>query len=156
MVRVESSIEIKAPIEKVFAFLADPRNYEKIFADSKVKMEMLSEGPIGLGTKYRISAERRRILGGQQVDFHLHEYVEFEENHTFTDRETEGRLKKEEMTFIFDKTDNGTKVIAIIDYELPYSGFGIIIGKLMRVKMAFIHFLRSSLERAKETLETQA
>lgn len=96
MVRVESSVEIAAPIERVFAFLANPKNYEKIFAESEVKVEMLSKDPIGIGTSYCISL----VLGGRKVDFHTHEYVEFEENHRFTDREIKGSLKREDMTFV--------------------------------------------------------
>jgi len=74
VVRVENSVEIEAPIEEVFAFIANPQNYEKIFVESKVKIEMLSKGPIGVGTRYRQSA----VLGGRKVDLHSHEYVEFD------------------------------------------------------------------------------
>jgi len=64
MVRVETSIEIEAPIEKVFAFLANPKNNERIFSGAEVKVEMLSEGSIGVGTSYCMSA----VLAGRKVD----------------------------------------------------------------------------------------
>ena len=57
MGRVESSVEIEAPMENVFAFLANPKNFERIFAESEVKVEMLSKGPLGVGTSYRILEE---------------------------------------------------------------------------------------------------
>lgn len=149
MARVESSVEILAPIEEVFAFIANPANYEKIFAESEVKIEMLSEGPIGVGTRYRTSA----VLGGRKVDFHSHEYVEFEENHRLTDRDINGKLKREDMTFRFYTTDRGTKVTGAIDYALPYSVLGMIIGKLMRLDEAFDSYLKRELENAKKILE---
>ena len=149
MARVESSVEMSAPIEKVFAFIADPRNYEKIFADSEVKIEMLSKGPIGVGTRYRTSA----VLDGRKVNWHSHEYVEFEENHRFTDHDINGKLKREDMTFRFYTTDRGTKVTGAIDYALPYSVLGMIIGKLMRLDKAFDSYLKKGLENAKKILE---
>ncbi len=149
MARVESSVEILAPIEKVFDFIANPKNYEKIFADSEVKIKMLSKGPIGVGTKYRISA----VLSGRKVDFHLHEYVEFEENHRLTDRDINGPLKREDMTFQFYTIDRGTKVTGAIDYALPYSVLGIIIGKLMRLEKGLDSYLMKGLETAKNILE---
>ncbi|MFX1566572.1 MAG: SRPBCC family protein [Promethearchaeota archaeon] len=149
MARVESSVEIVAPIEKVFAFIANPKNYEKIFVESEVKIEMLSKDPIGVGTRYRQSA----VLGGRKVDFHSHEYVEFEENHRFTDHDINGKLKREDITFRFDITDRGTKVTGAIDYALPYSVLGMLIGKLMGLEKAFNNFLKRGLENAKKILE---
>lgn len=149
MGRVESSVEIKAPIEKVFTFIANPRNYEKIFAESEVKIEMLSKGPVGVGTRYRQSA----VLGRRKVDLHSHEYVEFEKNHRLTDRDIDGKLKREDMIFRFDVTDIGTKVTGVIDYALPYSVLGILIGKLMGLEKAFDSFLKRGLENAKKILE---
>ena len=149
MGRVESSVEIKASIEKVFAFFANPQNYERIFAESEVKIEMLSEGPIGVGTRYRQSA----VLGGRKVDFHSHEYVEFEKNSRLTDRDIDGKLKREEIIFRFDVADRGTKVVGGIEYVLPYSVLGMLIGKLMGLDKAFHNFLKKGLENAKKILE---
>ena len=150
LVKVEGSVEIMAPVGEVFAFFTNPKNYEKIFAESKVKIEMLSNDPIGVGTKYRISL----ILGGRKVDFHTHEYIEFEKDHRLIDREIEGGLKREDMTFIFDTTEKGTKVTATIDYKLPYSVLGKVIGKLTGVETAFNRFLINGLEKSREILET--
>jgi len=149
MGRVESSIEIEAPIEKVFAFITNPKNYEKIFAEAEVKVEMLSKGPIGVGTAYRISA----VLAGRKVGFHSHEFVEFEENRRFVDHEVKGGpSKKEELTFVFGTTDRGTKVAATIDYELPYLVLGKILDKLM-FRKEFERFIKAGVQKAKEILE---
>ncbi len=119
MGRVESSVEINAPIEKVFVFVSNPKNQEKIFADSDFKIEDVSEQPIGVGTRYRIAG----VVGGRKVKPHWHEFVEFEENRRIVDHEVKGgggALKREDLTFAFGATDRGTKVTITEDYEVPY------------------------------------
>jgi predicted flap endonuclease-1-like 5' DNA nuclease/carbon monoxide dehydrogenase subunit G len=148
MGRVESSIEIEAPIEKVFAFLSNPKNQEKIFAHAEVKVENVSEQPIGVGTTYRTSA----VLAGRKADFHSHGFVEFEENCRVVDQDKDGPLKKEELTFVFATTEGGTKVTMTIDYELPYSVLGKILDKLTYRK-EFERFLNGGAQTAKEILE---
>jgi len=149
MGRVESSIEIEAPIEKVFAFLSNPKNKEKILAHAEVKVENVSEQPIGVGTTYRWSG----VLAGRKVGFHSHEIVEFEKNRRFVDHHKGGgSLKKEESTFVFAATDRGTKVTMSIDYELPYSVLGKILDKL-RFRKEFERFLNVGAQKAKEILE---
>ena len=71
MGRVESSVEIDAPIEKVFVFLSNPKNQEKIFVDSDFKVEDVSKQSVGVGTRFRISA----FIGGREVKSHWHEFV---------------------------------------------------------------------------------
>jgi uncharacterized membrane protein len=61
-------------------------------------------------------------------------------------------LKREDMIFVFETTDRGTKVTATIDYELPYSVLGKIIDKLM-VRKECERFLKAGVEKAKEILE---
>jgi len=105
--RIEKSIVVKAPIEKVFAFLSNPKNQEKMFPDTKV--EDAPKQPIGIGTRYRWST----VISGRKVKPHWHELTEFEENRRFVDCEVKGgggRLKKEETTYVFETTDGGTKV----------------------------------------------
>jgi hypothetical protein len=61
MGRIERSIEVEVPIEKVFVFLSNPKNQEKMFLDTKV--EDVSKQPIGVGTRYRFSTVI--FLGGK-------------------------------------------------------------------------------------------
>ena len=97
MGRVESSVEIGVPIEKVFVFFSDPRNLEKVFVDYSMKIEDVSKQPAGVGTRYRLSC----VVAGIKAKPHLHEVVEFENNRRIVDREVKGgggSLKKEELT----------------------------------------------------------
>ena len=149
MGRVESSIEIKAPVGRMFAFLSNPKNQEKIFARADLKVENVSEQPIGVGTTYRTSA----VLAGRKADFHPHEFVEFEKNRRFVDRDNGGPLKKEEFTFAFATTESGTKLTTTIDCELPYSVLGKILDKLT-FRKEFGRFLNGGAQKAKEILYT--
>jgi uncharacterized protein YndB with AHSA1/START domain len=151
MGRVESSVEIEAPIEKVFVYLSDPKNQEKIFVDSDFKIEDVSEQPAGVGTRFRISA----VIGGRNVKPHWHEIVEFEQNHRIVDSEVKGGggvFKREDLTFAFETTDRGTKLTIVEDYEFPYSVLGKLIDKLMARK-GFELWIHSGAQKAKEILE---
>jgi uncharacterized protein YndB with AHSA1/START domain len=152
MGRVESSIEIEAPIEKVFVFLSKPKNQEKIFVDSDFKIEDVSKLPVGIGTRFRISA----YIAGRNVKPHWHEFVEFEENHRIVSREVKdggGVMKREDLIFALETTDKGTKLIIIEDYEFPYSLLGKLLDRLMARK-GFERWIQSGAKKAKEILET--
>ena len=147
-VKMEGSLEIKAPIEKVFDFFSNPKNQEKMFPDTKV--DDVSEQPIEAGTKYRFST----VISGRKVKPHWHELSEFEDNHRFVDREVKGgggALKKEETTYVFEATDGGTKVSITYVVELPYS----VIGKLLELTMrkGFERWVEVGQQKAKEILE---
>ena len=149
MGKVGSSVEIAAPIGKVFVFLSNPKNQEKIFVYSEVKIEDVSKGLVGVGTKYRISA----VIARRKVKSHWHEVIGFEENRRFVCGEVKGGpTKKEEMTFDFEATGKGTKVTMTIDYEFPYSVFGKLLDTLMARK-GFERWMQGGTIRAKEILE---
>ena len=147
--RIEKSIVVKAPIEKVFAFLSNPKNQEKMFPDTKV--EDVPKQPIGVGARYRWST----VISGRKVKPHWHELAEFEENRRFVDLEVKGGggvLKKKETTYLLEATDEGTKVSITYLVELPYS----VIGKLvehMGVKKGFERWAEAGQRKAKEILE---
>ena len=151
MGRVESSVEIEAPIEKAFVFFSNPKNQERVFVDYSMKIEDVSKQPTGIGTRYRTSC----VLAGMKAKPHLHELVEFEKNRRIVDREVNGgggSLKKEELTYAFGSTDRGTKVTLTIDYRLPYSVIGEVLDKL-KMRKAFEDFSRDGVRKAREILE---
>jgi hypothetical protein len=55
-VRVQGSIEIKRPVDEVFDFVADQRN-EPAYNPEMTTSEKLTDGEIGLGTRYRAVTE---------------------------------------------------------------------------------------------------
>ena len=146
--RIEKSIVVKAPIEKVFAFLSNPKNQEKMFPDTKV--EDAPKQPVGIGTRYRWST----VISGRKVKPHWHELTEFEENRRFVDCEVKGgggRLKKEETTYVFETTDGNTKVNINYLVEIPYS----VVGKLFELssRKGFERWVDDGIQKAKEILE---
>ena len=52
MVRIEGEILINRPAEEVFDFVADERN-EPLYNPHMRRAERISDGPIGLGTRFR-------------------------------------------------------------------------------------------------------
>jgi len=52
MVRIEGEIVINRPVEDVFDFVADERN-EPRYNPQMRRAELISEGPIGVGTRFR-------------------------------------------------------------------------------------------------------
>jgi uncharacterized protein YndB with AHSA1/START domain len=151
MGRVKSSVEIDAPIDKVFSYLSKLKNQEKIFVDSDFKIEDVSDQTTGVGTRFRISA----VIGGRKVKPHWHEIVEFEKNRRIVDSEVKGGggvFKKEHLIFALETADKGTKLTIVEDYVFPYSVFGKLIDKLM-AKKGFELWITSGARRAKEILE---
>jgi uncharacterized protein YndB with AHSA1/START domain len=58
MARIEGAIMINRPVEEVFDFVADERN-EPRYNPRMVRAEMLSPGPVGLGSRFRAEMRTR-------------------------------------------------------------------------------------------------
>jgi len=70
-VKAEESTTIKRPAEKVFAFVADPKN-EPRWAPAVAETRQLSSGPVQVGTTFE---ETVRFLGRRfEVAFEVSEY----------------------------------------------------------------------------------
>jgi hypothetical protein len=50
---IQLSVLIKRPVEKVFDFLSDFRNHHQEEKSQVLKVEKISPGEVGIGTKYR-------------------------------------------------------------------------------------------------------
>jgi ligand-binding SRPBCC domain-containing protein len=128
--------------------LSDPRSAEKTLPEeAEGKIELLSEGPIGLGTKYRFSGSiaGRKIVSDTEI-------IVFEENKRTVERQIKGDMKKWEETTTFEITDKGTKVNTTIEYAFPYSILGKIIDKLSAGKQ-LRDYVETLHERTKQILE---
>ncbi len=140
--------EIKAPLEKVFAFISDPKSNEKVFPEEdEVRIEMLSKEPLGVGTRFRFTG----LLAGQKISS-VAEYSEFEKNRRFVERQTKGDMKKWRQTFVFEPTGKSTKVNLTTEYQLPYSILGKIIDRLKAGKEIQTS-VKAAMEKAKGILE---
>ena len=72
MIHVQGDIVIGRPVEGVFDFVADERN-EPMYNAQMRRVEKLSEGPIGLGTRYQAEV----VSGGRPVSMVI-EFTEYE------------------------------------------------------------------------------
>ena len=59
MARIEESVEIKRPVEQVFAYTTDAKNWQK-WNSIIVEAEQTSPGPVGVGTTFRGTS---RLMG---------------------------------------------------------------------------------------------
>jgi hypothetical protein len=59
MANVSGEILIERPVEEVFDFVADQRN-EPIYNPRMLQSEKITDGPIGVGTRFRATARSGR------------------------------------------------------------------------------------------------
>ena len=63
MFRIEDEITIERPVEEVFDFVADERN-EPRYNPNMRRSEKITEGPIGVGTRFRAEI----VIGGRPIE----------------------------------------------------------------------------------------
>jgi len=68
MVRIEGEIVIKRPLEEVFDFVADERN-EPRYNPRMRRAEQISDGPIGVGTRFRAEIASMGRLVEMVIEF---------------------------------------------------------------------------------------
>jgi len=124
MGKMTKSVEIKAPPEKVFAFLTDVEKLNEI-AKGDVEFKQTSKGPWKVGTT--LHSVSRQSGSPIESDF---EVTEFEKNKKATMRTVKASKFKLQQTCIVEPTAKGTKLTYIADYTLPYSIFGKLVDKL--------------------------
>ena len=122
MARIEESIEINAPLEKVFSLIRWDRVPE--YYDSIKKVEWTSEPKMKVGATVHVFSE----IAGSKGEWGA-EVTEYKDNEKVSWRTTSGNL-----TIIYNATlelaKAGTKLTTSFDYELPYSVLGKLIDKL--------------------------
>jgi uncharacterized protein YndB with AHSA1/START domain len=105
--------EIAAPVERVFRLFTDVEHGAAHVSGIK-KIQMLTPGGFGLGTRWR---ETREVLGPS--DSAEMEVTSFERNRTYTITHHKGGLRID-TTFWFEPLRDNTKVS--IEFELDTSG----------------------------------
>jgi uncharacterized membrane protein len=114
MIKQEFTVEIKAPVEKVFAFATDFRNAVK-WQSGVIESSQSPDGPTQLGTKIRTI----RTLLGQRLEATA-EVTDFVINQKVAFKNTSGPLHFH-FQQTFSSIPNGTRVN--IQVEMEASGF---------------------------------
>ncbi len=124
MAQITKSIEILAPVEKVFDFVANPHNTVK-YSPQFQKFEPVGPKERGLGARVEASG----IIMGMSINTTL-EIVEFVENRKFVSRSING--VKSVSIWEFKPLQNGaTEVTFTSDYKLPGSKLGWLLDKMV-------------------------
>src|SRR5579875_3758583 len=135
MSKVTRSVEISAPVERVFNYYARPEHIAKTFPQEvkiKVVPIKITEG-FGLGTIFRISGE----FGGRPLEWD-NETVAYEKNN---------------ITVRFEELgENSTRLTFDVDYDLGYGVFGKALDK-MKIKKEVEMGLERSCATVKQSVE---
>lgn len=110
MIDVVRSITIDRPVEQVFAYVTDLRN-EPAWHTDVLEAQQTSDGPIGVGTTYRI-----RVKPSMGVSEGVQEVIRFEPNRIQVLRGDMGRLRPT-ITNLVEPADGGTKYTRRIQIE---------------------------------------
>jgi len=142
MVTHGSTVEIKAPVEKVFAFITDFRRYHE-WQDGIIESSQMPDGPTQLGTKFK----NVRTFVGQRLDV-TGEVTEFVPNKKFAVKSTSGPIKFN-LSQTFEPVAAGTKTT--IQVEMEAGGFfklaeGALAGNLKKEFDAQAEKLKALLE----------
>lgn len=103
MIRIEGDIVIGRPVEDVFDCVAAERNEPKYNIQMR-RVEKLSEGPIGLGTRYRAEVAN----GGRLVSMVI-EYTAFERPRRLASKTTMSSMDIG-YTLTFEPVPEGTRM----------------------------------------------
>ncbi|WP_148685941.1 SRPBCC family protein [Candidatus Nitrosocosmicus hydrocola] len=119
MTRIQTSIEIQAPVEQVFEYYTNPDNIKESWPRDIVKdSENISGQKSEEGSEMKVKGE---YMGKQ--DEMLLEVAQKEQNKRLVTKQTEGPFQSWESTQIFQSNgNNSTKVDHTINYELPTTG----------------------------------
>ena len=110
MLKIEISTVINQPVEEVFAVASNPEDYVK-WSPGLVEAKKTSEGPIGVGSTYRLV----RMFLGQRLEGDL-ELTEYEPNRKFT-LDSKSRPFPGEARWTFDAVEGGTRVSVVVQAE---------------------------------------
>jgi uncharacterized protein YndB with AHSA1/START domain len=126
--RITESFAIGQPPEVVFAYVTNPSNLAK-WQTSKTRVEQLTDGPPGLGTRFR---EWTKPPGGREFE-QVVEFTEFDRPHRLHVHIVEGPYPVD-GTWSFEPDGEGTRIHFVAEGQL--SGFVRMIEPVTKLVMA--------------------
>ena len=144
MARIEESVEIKRPVDKVFAFTTDAKSWPK-WQSTFPEAEQTSQGPVGVGTTFKGTLH----MMGLSMKWTA-KATEYEPNKKFGKTITCGSLTNEQHN-TYDPIEGGTKFTIVYNMK---------IGGLMKlISPMIVSSTRKALKKAlgnlKGVLEAQ-
>jgi uncharacterized membrane protein len=144
MARIEESVEIKRPIDRVLAYTTDAKSWPK-WQSILPEAEQTSQGPVGVGTTFKGIS---RMMGLSMK--WTAKATEYEPNRHFGKTITSaGMIVKQHNTY--DPIEGGTKFTIMYDMKVRglFKLFSPMLVSTMRKE------LKKSLGNLKRVLETQ-
>jgi len=152
LARIEKSIGIKAPPEKVWEMLAFDRHkeWDEQMQKGLKSLEFTSEVHTP-EDKYRVGATAHVDMREGEFDFVITESLE-NEKMTFHAKKPGTNRTLATATFVLQSADEGTEFTCLYDYEMPWGVFGKFLEKLFARRMEERH-QEKCLEQLKSILE---
>jgi uncharacterized protein YndB with AHSA1/START domain len=145
MARIEESVMIRRTVDKVFAYMVDPKTWPQ-WDPGLLEAEQTSPGQMGIGTTLR--GNNRQM--GRRMAFTA-KVTEYEPNKKWGGSVSFGNLQLEEH-FVFDSIGEVTKLTRVYDVQL--AGFLKLFGSMVLSSMR--SGSKKSLVNLKGILEAQA
>jgi len=144
MARIQESVEIKRPADKVFAYTTDAKSWPK-WQSTFPEAEQTSQGPVGVGTTFKGMI---RMMGLTMK--WTSKATEYEPNKKFGKNITCGSITNEQHN-TYDPIEGGTKFTIVYDMK---------VGGLMKLFSPMIvsstrKALKKALSNLKSVLEAQ-
>ena len=111
MARIEESVDIKRPVDQVFAYVTDAKNWPR-WESAMLEAEQTSPGQMGIGTTFRGA---NRVMGRRMV--WTSKVTEYEPNKNWGEAISSGSTLIEEH-LIFDPVEGGTKFTLVYDMQV--------------------------------------
>jgi len=127
--RLQRSIEIAAPPEKIWPFLVESDNILKWFTLLQ-KFEYTGEQRSGVGTPFYYEEKSGGRL--MKLNYVVTEWVE---NERLAFSMTSGYLKKDDQIWSIEATPSGSRFTLTEDVEMPWGIIGKIMGALFAGRM---------------------
>ena len=127
--KVQRSVEIAAPPEKIWPFLIEPEKIMKWF-NLLQKFEYTGDTRSGAGTTFYYEEKS----GGQLMRLN-YKVTEWTENKKLAFSVTSGSLKKDDQVWSIEALPSGSKFTMFEDLEMPMGIIGKIIGATFGSRM---------------------
>jgi uncharacterized membrane protein len=145
MARIEETVKIECPADKVFTYVADAKNWPK-WQLSMLEAKQTSSGEMGVGTTF---GGVNKVMGRRMA--WTSKVTEYERNKTWREVIKSGStLLDEHLTFY--PVDRGTKVTQV--YDMKAGGFLKLFAPMMISSMR--KEMKNNLSNLKSILEVQS
>jgi len=146
MTEIKRSINIKAPVEKVFKYASDYKKWPEFF-EGVSDFKPITEITRGNGSKYIYKAKALGINVTVGTEVH-----QFQENEGWIGKSFKGL--GHQTQWIFEKSNSNTEFTFIQRYKLPFFLGGKFIDKMF-AQREWIRIIENSLQNLKRIMEAK-